>query len=143
MIKHPEFALQVKICRWLEYNHPKVLFMSDTIANLKLTASQATRNRLIQKSDFRVPDLIILEPNQKYKGIFFELKKESPFKKDGSLKMQKVMKKTRGGVYAYNHLEEQENSMKQLRSKGYFATFCWSFEDFIQTFEDYLKNRLD
>ena len=143
MIKHPEFALQVRICRWLEYNHPKTLFMSDTIANLKLTISQATRNKMIQKNDFHVPDLIIFEPNEKYKGLFVELKKESPYKKDGGLKMQKVMKKTRGGLYSYNHLEAQENSMKQLRSKGYYATFIWSFEDFQNLFNDYLKNRLD
>ncbi len=33
-MKHPEFELQVAVCRYLSIKHPNVLFLSDTIANL-------------------------------------------------------------------------------------------------------------
>ena len=85
-MKHDEFDLQVAVCRYLSYQYPDVLFMSDTIANLKLTVGQATRNKKIQKNDFKTPDLLILEPKNDFSGLFIELKIETPFKKDGNIK---------------------------------------------------------
>ena len=85
-MQHLEFDLQKAICRYLSYQYPDVEYMSDTIANLKLTAQQASRNKAIQKNGFKCPDLIILEPRNGYHGLFIELKLETPFKKDGSIK---------------------------------------------------------
>ena len=47
-MKHLEFDLQKSICRYLSYQYPDVEYMSDTIANLKLTSQQASRNKSIQ-----------------------------------------------------------------------------------------------
>jgi len=84
-MKHQEYILQKAVCRFLELQYPNVLFLSDTIGNVKLTELQASRNKAIQKKDFKCPDLLILEPNKFYKGLFIELKIKSPYKLNGEL----------------------------------------------------------
>jgi len=125
----PEFNLQKQVCRWIGVQYPKMLFMSDTIAAVKLTIPQQRRNTLVQKQGFKTPDLLIFEPNQKYKGLFIELKVKSPFKKNGDLLKDE-------------HLEGQQATIKQLREKGYFACFSWSFEMTAGIINDYLSNKL-
>lgn len=127
-MKHQEYILQKAVCRFLELQYPNVLFLSDTIGNVKLTLSQASRNKAIQKDNFKCPDLLILEPNKKYKGLFLELKKESPFKKDGAL-------------YKDEHLEAQQNSINQLISKGYYSCFVWDFEQIKDLIIGYMNDR--
>jgi hypothetical protein len=141
----PEFELQKQICRYLSVQFPKVLFISDATSGAKLTMPQAIRNSLIQKTDFKIPDLQILQPTNEYKGLFLELKKECPYKKVGGLKVQlvtiyKTIGKKRVSVGSYNHLELQDNSLKKLREKGYLATFCWSYDQAVEIIESYLKD---
>ena len=125
MKKQPEFNLQKQICSYLSLAYPKVLFMSDTIASVKLTIPQQVRNKSIQKDGFKTPDLIIFEPRHGYNGMFIELKTETPYKKNGELKKS-------------THLEEQEETMEQLRQRGYWADFRWSFEDVKRIIDWYL-----
>jgi hypothetical protein len=129
MKQQPEFELQKAICRWLSLEHPKILFESDTIAAIRLTAPQANRNTLIQKRSFKSPDLKIFEPNKKYNGLFIELKVKSPFKKDGSL-------------FKNEHLEGQQKTIDDLNNKGYYACFSWGFEKTIEIINDYFLNKL-
>lgn len=128
-MKHPEYDLQKQICKWLQYQFPKVLFLSDTIAAVKLTIPQGARNKAIQKEGFKTPDLLILEPNEKYYGLFIELKIESPYKKNGDLKSSE-------------HLEGQLKSINQLKERGYYACFSWGFQMTKEIIEKYLKNQL-
>ena len=129
MKKQPEYILQKHVCEWLSLQHSEVLFLSDTIASVKLTKQQAVRNKLIQKNGFKTPDLLILEPNQKYNGLFIELKVESPFKKNGELKSNE-------------HLEAQQKSIEELNKKGYYACFSWGFENTIDLIRNYFKNTM-
>lgn len=126
--KQPEFELQKAICRWLSIQHPKVLFLSDTIASVKLTIPQGNRNSLIQKNGFKTPDLMIFRPNEKYAGLFIELKTESPFKKNGEIKASQN-----------NHLAEQQKSLQELSELGYMSVFGWHFESITKLIDDYLK----
>lgn len=115
-MKHqPEFHLQRQVCNYLRLQFPKVLFMSDTIASVKLNEQQALRNAYIQKKGFKCPDVIIFEPRHGYSGLFIELKTETPYKLNGELKKS-------------DHLEGQEKTMRDLRERGYFAEFAWSLE---------------
>jgi len=41
--KQPEFQLQVAVCRYLSYNYSEILFLSDTIASLKLTPAHPSQ----------------------------------------------------------------------------------------------------
>jgi hypothetical protein len=127
-MKHQEFELQVAISRYLSYQYPEVLFISDTIANMKLTPMQSVRNKKIQKSDFKTPDLLILEPKNGFSGLFIELKIETPFKKDGNIKAS-----------ANDHLKGQMESLCELSKKGYKACFSWSFEMTKNIIDEYLK----
>jgi len=127
-MKHPEYILQKAVCRFLEFQYPKVLFLSDTIGNVKLTESQASRNKAIQKVGFKCPDLLILEPNKFYKGLFIELKVKSPYKINGQL-------------FKNEHLEAQQNSMNELSQKGYLCFFKWEFEDIKELIKWYMNNR--
>lgn len=125
-MKHPEYELQKQVCAYLKTHYSDVLFMSDTIASVKLTAAQGARNKAIQKDGFKTPDLIIFEPNKYYRGLFIELKVESPFKKDGTLKKNA-------------HLEAQQKSINDLNDKGYFALFSWGFDMTKRFIDDYMK----
>jgi hypothetical protein len=138
-MQHKEFELQKAVCKYLSFKYPNVLFLSDTVANLGLTDPQRQRNKSIQKDGFSCPDLIILEPNEKYKGLLIELKIETPFKKNGELKSQMVKPKNKP---AYNHLEHQQESITKLRLLGYYACFSWSYEMTIKIIENYLNNKI-
>ena len=144
MKQQPEFQLQVEVCNYLNLQYPKVLFYSDTGSGAKLTPQQAYRNNLIKKIGYKNPDLFIIYANAKWHGLFLELKKETPYKKTGGLKKQLVsINKTVKGkiikVGSYDHLELQEQSLKDLRLKGFMACFCWSFEMAKNTIDDYMK----
>lgn len=124
-MKHLEYDLQKRVCAYIEWKYPNVLFLSDTIANIRLTAPQQTRNKAIQKKGFKCPDLLILQPNEQYKGLFIELKQNSPFKRDGLLKSNE-------------HLQGQQLSIDRLNELGYYACFAWSFDMTKQIIDDYL-----
>lgn len=129
MKQQPEFQLQKAVCLWLSLEYSRVLFLSDTVAAITLTIPQQLRNKSIQKKDFHTPDLLIFEPNEKYHGLFIELKVKSPFKKDGTLLKNE-------------HLEDQQRTIDDLNSKGYFACFSYSFEMTIDIINKYLSNQL-
>ena len=129
--QQPEYELQKAICQFLRVKYPNVLFKSDTGAGVKLTMPQAVRNKAIQKDGFKCPDLMIFEPKRNlnffdFCGLFLELKAESPYNKNGTLKQDM-------------HIQAQWQSILELRSRGYWADFIWSLDQAIEIFEDYLK----
>lgn len=126
-MQHREYEFQKAVCRYISYKYPDVYFDSDTIASVKLTQQQAARNKAIQKKDFKRPDIAIYEPNNHYHGLFIELKIESPFKKDGTLKKNE-------------HLEAQQKTIEKLNQKGYLALFCWTFEQVESVLNQYFSN---
>ena len=128
MKRQPEYELQSAICRYLSYQYGEVLFLSDTIASLKLTPAQANRNKKIQKFGFSCPDLLILEPRNGYSGLFIELKVETPFKKNGEIKASKD-----------DHLKNQLEAIEKLNKKGYMALFSWGFDMTKDIIDNYLK----
>lgn len=109
--------------------YPSLLFMSDTIASLKLTKQQAVRNAQIQKPGFKTPDLLIFEPRGKYYGLFIELKIESPYKLNGELKSNE-------------HIKAQSKTIERLKQLGYYADFAWRFEDIVKLIDRYLNEKL-
>lgn len=127
-MKHPEYDLHKAVSRYLSLQYPDVLFLSDTIASVRLTGPQASRNAAIQKKGFKCPDIIILEPRKGYAGMLIELKVATPFKKDGEIKASDK-----------DHLKGQLETITRLNAKGYFACFSWNFEMTKQLLDDYLK----
>lgn len=150
-----EHQLYEEIARYMQREHPKVVYRFDIAADLKLTKGQAVKFKRLHPNR-GYPDLFIAYPvfkvptkkeNQKaydeygydvgmaqiivehlYAGLYLELKAEgnSPFKKDGSLKKDK-------------HLEEQQAMLEWLRKCRYKAEFATGFEEAKRIIEDYLK----
>lgn len=140
MAHYEEYNLQKSICRYLEVKYSDVLFLSDSISNIALTPTQQARNKAIQKRDFSAPDLAIFAPRGNYHGLFLELKVESPFKKDGTLRAQTVTVKKNGMVVdKYDHLKEQDRALRMLRGLGYKAEFCWSIDQAMKIIDEYLN----
>lgn len=128
-MKHPEYHLQVQVCAYLNAQYSQVEYLSDTVANIKLTMPQAVRNKKIQKDGFKCPDLIIFEPRGGYYGLFIELKVRSPFKLNGDFKKNE-------------HLEGQAETIKVLTAKGYYATFATGFEEAKQVIDEYMNEKI-
>lgn len=127
-MKHPEYELQKAVCKYLNYQYPNIFYLSDTVANLSLTPAQQNRNKAIQKSNFHCPDLLILEPNSVYKGLFIELKITTPYKRNGEIKAS-----------AKDHLKNQLETILKLNEKGYKSFFAWDFETIKKEIDKYLK----
>ena len=83
-------------------------------------------NKQLQKSGFKIPDLLILEPNKEFAGLMIELKIESPYKLNGQIKTNE-------------HLKGQAKSINILNGKGYYACFIWDFESAKNLIDKYLK----
>lgn len=125
---HTEYDFQVALCNYLNLQYPKVNYFSDTIASIQLSKSQARRNKNIQKSGFKLPDLIILEPRKNFCGLLLELKIETPFKKNGEIKASQN-----------DHLKLQHLELQNLSQKGYKALFVWNFEMAKEVIDEYLN----
>jgi hypothetical protein len=129
-MKHqPEFILQCQVCEYLRVQYPKVLFLTDTIAAVHLTDPQKQRNKKVQKPEFKCPDLLILQPNNMYCGLFIELKVKTPYKLNGEIKASKD-----------DHLKLQAETIGRLNDLGYKAFFAWSFDHAKQIIDNYMKN---
>jgi hypothetical protein len=127
-MKHLEYDLQVAVCKYLSSQYPDIFFLSDTIANLKLSKTQASRNKKIQKNGFKCPDIIILEPRNNFSGLLIELKLTTPFKKNGEIKASDK-----------DHLKGQLETLDKLNKIGYSAHFSWSFDMTKEIIDNYLK----
>ena len=125
--EQPEYTLQKQVCKYLNMQYPNVMYLSDTIAAVKLTFPQQARNKAIQKEGFKCPDLVILQPNDLYGGLFIELKSKTPYKGDGI------------NLLSNPHNEAQYETIKNLVGQGYYACFAWSFEQCKLIIDTYLE----
>lgn len=125
--EQPEYQLQKQVCSYLRNQYPKIMFLSDTVAAVKLTFPQQARNKAIQKEGFKCPDLLILQPNNTHHGLFIELKSKSPYKGNGEL-------------YSNPHNESQNDTLQQLNNIGYYACFGWSFEQCKLIIDNYVTS---
>ena len=118
-----EESLQVAISKYLKLQYPNVVFTSES-SGIRLTIGQAKKAKQ-QRSNHKLPDMIILEPNYLYEGICLELKKHSPYLKNGELSKNK-------------HVQEQNKTLQLLSDKGYLAMFVWDFDYFKEMFDNYM-----
>lgn len=130
--QQPEFILQSQVCEYLQKQYPKVRFMSDTIAFVKLTIPQQVRNKRIQCFGFKCPDLLIFATREvegeRFSGLLIELKAETPYKVDGF-----TLKKN-------EHVEAQSRELDRLASEGYFTCFAWNFDMAKKIIDKYLRD---
>ena len=135
-----EENLHKQICDYLKIQYPNVIFNTD-MSGIKLTQGQANKaSKLRSNSGF--PDIIIYEQRlheHYYGALFLEVKIETPFKKDGTLKKMIRYEKVNGVKFAYDHLRRQSELRQRLRDKGYKCEFVWTFDMAKKIIDDYLR----
>lgn len=125
MKKQPEYGLQKSFARWMESQHPTVLFFSDAAAHVAKTMIQQVRANALSKSGEKQPDMFIAFPASGFHGLFIEFKTETPFKVDGV-----TLKKN-------PHIEAQAETMQRLTVAGYATAFAWSLDMAIEIWNKY------
>lgn len=115
------------ICKYVRLIYPDVIFTSDG-SGLRLPMGLAKKYSGL-KSGRGIPDLLILEPNNTYRGLMLEIKREGTrvFLKDGSLSIDK-------------HIREQAVVLDRLHKKGYAAYFCIGAKQGIEYVDKYMNN---
>lgn len=113
-------------CKWLNYQYPNILFMSDYYSFL----SQKSRLTLVSLRKKGMTDIFIAEPNEKYKGLFIEIKRTGT----------KIFNKK--GEFVNEHIQEQAEILDKLILKGYCATFGIGYTDCTEIVKKYLRNEI-
>jgi len=123
-----EEKLQTKVCRELKKLYPGLIFFSDFAAGLFLPVWIASI-RSQQSMEGKFLDLTILEPRDNYHGLSLEIKVSTDdlFLKDG-----KTLKS--------EHVQEQYNTIKRLRAKGYCSDFACGYDDIMWAIRMYIIN---
>ena len=135
-----EKQLHKSICDYIKLQYPKVLFNTD-MSGIKLTMGQAIQAKKL-RSDDGYPDIVIYEIGLgMYHSLFLEIKKETPYKKDGTLKKMIRYEHIGGIKVPYDHLERQNQMHIKLRKRAFKAEFVWSLDMAKEIIDDYLKYR--
>lgn len=124
-----EEQLSKAVSRYLKVQYPDTVFTCDA-SGVRLSMGQATALKA-QRSTHKIPDMIILKPNAEYHGLILELKSDdsSPFLKDGSLSKGK-------------HIQDQNQTLTELLSIGYYAVFAVGFDNAKKIIDDYMKLKI-
>lgn len=122
--KKPEQNLQKQLCNFIRKKYPNIYFLSDASG---LPIKSWGLRMLLKKtrSTHAALDIVILYPRAPFHALAIELKRESPYLRDGSLKSDQ-------------HLQDQQKTIDLLRSINIFARFIWNFEDGKELIEAYL-----
>lgn len=133
-----EEQLHAQICQYIKTAYPNVIFNTD-MSGLKLTIGQANKAAKL-RSDRGFLDIMIFEPRGNLHGMFLEVKKDTPYKRDGKTLIKKTCYDTvRGFKIAYDHLKEQKTMIDRLTKRGYFADFYWTFDKAKHCIDEYLN----
>lgn len=135
-----ELRIHKDIADYIKKYYPSVYFISDPLG---LHVFQSIKNTLIAtNSNHKHLDIPILKRSVclKYCGLILEVKKETPFLKDGlTLKKQpEYIKVGSSLVYDGDHLEKQFQVMQMLRLEGFKCEWCWSLDQAIEILNSYL-----
>lgn len=123
-----EYSEHKEVSNYLKMQYPKVIFTSDS-SGIRLSIGNA-KKMLALKSNYKIPDLIILHPNQNYNGLIIEIKEKSktPFLKDGSLSKNK-------------HVQAQNETLQMLSKYGYKAVFGVGFMHCKNIIDNYFLSK--
>jgi hypothetical protein len=105
---------------------------------VKLTPGLAAKMARM-RSERGIPDLLILEPKGEFCGLMLELKVESPYNLNGSLrKMKRVVRSRSLIIEEYDHHQEQQDILNRLTKKGYKACFSVGFDESKKIIDEYM-----
>lgn len=126
-----EEKLQLSVCQYLDLQYPNVIYTSD-LSGIKLSKGSAVKAKKMRCKKYKIPDLLILHPNETYKGLILELKNKASdvYNQNGTFKKAND-----------NHVEKQYKTIVQLRSLGYESMFVFGLNNAIETIDNYMNNR--
>lgn len=124
-MRRSEESLQLAVCKYIKLQYPSVIFTAEA-SGLNKSKAAAGKAKMMRSSS-KLPDLWILEPKDGFHGLLLEFKLNSPYLIDNSLRKQP-------------HIQEQNKMLHRLRSKGYYATFIWRFEDAKNIIDNYMTD---
>ena len=124
MSRYEETDIHLEVCRFIRLRYKDVIFHSDG-SGLPLSRYQA-KSYAGMKSGRGISDLHIDEPRNGYHGLKIEIKKTTPFKKNGDLK-------------AGDHLREQNEILERYNAKGYKAVFGTGVGECIKIIDEYMS----
>ena len=140
-----EHQLYELIAQYMQIQYPDVIYRFDLAADLKLTAGQARKHKMLHPKR-GYPDLFIAEPiitsyrdengmikltqTKNYSGIFIELKKKG------------TRLKKKNGEWASDHIAEQAEMLERLEFRGYRAMFAVGFDEAKKIIDLYFKGKL-
>ena len=122
----PERRLQLQVCAYIKTKYPKSIFWANDSGEKKSVGLAMISKRM--RSGNKLPDLWISEPKGEWCGLYLELKADTPYKKDGTLK-------------ANPHAQAQSEMLERLIDKGYMACFAWTLEMAIATIDNYMSQK--
>jgi hypothetical protein len=117
---------QDKLCKYLDYQYPKVLYNSD-LSGIRLTIGQANKIKK-QRKGRAWPDIFICEPRGKYHGLYIEMKAPGV-----------TIVKRNGEIVSNEHIKEQFAMLCQLEQRGYMARFGIGFEGARKIVDEYFN----
>ena len=140
-----EHQLYELIAQYMQIQYPDVIYRFDLAADLKLTAGQARKHKMLHPKR-GYPDLFIAEPiitsykdengmikltqTKNYSGLFIELKKDG------------TRLKKKNGEWASDHIAEQAEMLERLEFRGYRAVFAVGFDEAKKIIDLYFKGKL-
>ena len=126
MRQKKEERLQSQLARYIKLQYPNVVFTSES-SGLRVPMGLAVQMKG-QRSNHKLPDMIILESNEKYNGLVIELKKDykTLYKKDGAFKKSE-------------HIDKQRETLRLLKLQGYMAVFACGFEEAKNVVDYYMR----
>lgn len=112
-----EAGVQTLIVNYIKFQYPGILYCASA-GGMFTSMKQAIKMKMTGYVK-GFPDLQICEPNEKYHGLFIEVKTEK-------------------GVVS----KEQKEWIKQLNKRGYYATYVKGSEEAIKVIDAYFSNAI-
>jgi hypothetical protein len=112
-----EAGVQFAIVQYIKVMYPNALYCASA-GGMFTSMKQAIKMKMTGYVK-GFPDLQICEPNEKYHGLFIEVKTDK-------------------GVVS----KEQKEWIKQLNKRGYYATYVKGSEDAIKLIDAYFKGTI-
>lgn len=106
--------------------YPRAIYAVDP-AGIRLGAGLASEVKRKRCKNWKTLDMPIYHPNKKYHGLFLEIKKETPFLRNGELSADKT-------------IQEQQKTISELLELGYYACFVWTYEQAVIVITKYFED---
>ena len=124
-----EKQLHKQVCKYLDLQYPEIIYTSD-MSGMKCTIGQAVEMKAKRCKRYVIPDLLILHPNNEYKGLFIEIK----------INLGEIVTK-KGEMRGDKHIREQFKTLSKLIDLGYAAVFGCGFDHIKKVIDNYLNQK--